>query len=120
VSGAPDDVFDEVRTDAGVVRGRVRRAHARALCAGHFPGEPLLPGAYQAGLMATLTTRGLAAGCATPPILVEVAHCVFRARVSPEEDIEVVAWLEPDREGLVSAELWTHGRCAARARLRFA
>ena len=38
----------------GVARGVVRRAHARRLCDGHFPGEPIVPGAYLAGLMAEL------------------------------------------------------------------
>jgi 3-hydroxymyristoyl/3-hydroxydecanoyl-(acyl carrier protein) dehydratase len=120
VSAAAGEPFVEITTSPGVVRGRVRTAHAHALCAGHFPGEPLLPGAYQAGLMAELAARGLAAGSGSRPVLLEVVRCEFRARVHPNDDIEIVAWTTADEAGTVQAELLARGSCAARARLRFA
>jgi 3-hydroxymyristoyl/3-hydroxydecanoyl-(acyl carrier protein) dehydratase len=106
------DAFEALMIDDGHVRARVRRAYARALCVGHFPGDPFLPGAYLAGLMAELGGR-LAAG--RP--LARLVRCVFRRRVTPDGDIVVVARRVP--RGRVEAEVHAGGACAAQATLVF-
>ena len=91
----------------------MRPARARALCAGHFPDEPLLPGAALVGLMAELA--GELAGTREAPVAVERA--VFRHRVSPAETLAVTA----RRDGRhVHATIVSGGRVAASATLRFA
>jgi hypothetical protein len=57
---ALEAAFAAVTIGDGTARGVVCRAHARRLCEGHFPGEPIVPGAQLAGLMAELAAaRGL-------------------------------------------------------------
>lgn len=108
-----DAVFAEVTIDAGVARGVVRREHARRLCEGHFPGQPIVPGAYLAGLMAELAAT-LTAPAATPAAL---ERCVFLARVAPDGEIVVTARRTGPTH--VDAEVHRDGACAARATLRF-
>ena len=102
-------------------RALVRRAHARRLCAGHFPGDPLLPGAYLAGLMADLAERLIAARGGRAAELSEVVRCVFLDRVRPDDEIVVAARLDATRGGRTSVEtkVLIGERCAARATLRF-
>ncbi len=105
--------FARVTIEDGAARGVVRRAHARRLCAGHFPGDPIVPGAYLAGLMAELAAR------VVPPsaTLATLERCVFLVRVSPEDEIVVtVRRLSGNR---AEAEVHRRGECAARATLRF-
>ena len=97
----------------GVARGVVRRAHALRLCEGHFPGEPVVPGAYLAGLMAELAASLLPPGA----LLAALERCVFRARVTPEDEIVVSARRAAATR--VDAEVGWRGVCAARATLRF-
>jgi 3-hydroxymyristoyl/3-hydroxydecanoyl-(acyl carrier protein) dehydratase len=104
--------FEALAVDGRSAQARVRRAHARALCAGHFPGDPFLPGAYLAGLMAELGGRLLRG---RP--LARVVRCAFRDRVTPGGDIVVRARRVPG--GRVEAEVHAAGRCAARATLVF-
>jgi 3-hydroxymyristoyl/3-hydroxydecanoyl-(acyl carrier protein) dehydratase len=107
--------FRDLRVGGGEARARVDPAYARALCDGHFPDDPLLPGAYLAELMADLGGR-LVRGA-----LAEVVSCTFRARVRPDGDIAVAARLR-GRDGdavRVDAEVLVGGRGAARAVLRF-
>jgi 3-hydroxymyristoyl/3-hydroxydecanoyl-(acyl carrier protein) dehydratase len=103
--------FAALRVGARTARGVVRPAHARRLAAGHFPDEPLLPGAYLAELMAELGTR-----LADAPVA-EVVRCVFRRRVHPDDEIVVAARLAAG--GRVEAEVRVGGRAAACATLRF-
>jgi 3-hydroxymyristoyl/3-hydroxydecanoyl-(acyl carrier protein) dehydratase len=107
----PQAAFAEAHLLDGGVSAVVEREYARALCAGHFPGDPVLPGAYLAALMADLAGR-----LAREP-LAEVVRCVFRVRVRPDDEIVVAAWLAP--AGSVEAEVRVRGACAARATLRF-
>ena len=110
---ALDAVFAEVTIDADAARGIVRPAHARRLCEGHFPGQPIVPGAYLAGLMAELAAT-LSLPAAAP---VALERCVFLAPLGPDDEIVVTARRSgPDR---VDAEVHRHGACAARATLRF-
>jgi hypothetical protein len=105
--------FVDLTRSATGLTGRVRPAQARALCAGHFPDEPLLPGAALVGLMAELA--GELAGTREPPVAVDRA--VFRHRVSPAETLAVTARRDGRR---VQATIVSVGRAAARAILRFA
>jgi 3-hydroxymyristoyl/3-hydroxydecanoyl-(acyl carrier protein) dehydratase len=108
---AAGEPFAEVTLADGVVRARVRAAFARALCAGHFPGDPLLPGAYLAALMTEAAAR-LHDGAA----LRELVRCAFHKRVRPDDEIVVEARAAGE---VVLAEVQVSGVCAARATLRF-
>lgn len=108
--------FVQLALAPGAARAVVQRAHAERLCEGHFPGDPLLPGAYLAGLMAEVGGALLAAG-GGPPRLAQIVQCVFLARVCPDVDIVVEARTRGSLE--VEAEIRTAGRCAARAVLRY-
>jgi 3-hydroxymyristoyl/3-hydroxydecanoyl-(acyl carrier protein) dehydratase len=105
--------FVDVTRSATGVAGRVRPQRARALCAGHFPDDPLLPGAALVALMAELAAV-LAGGPAAP---VAVERAVFRHRVSPGEALAVAARRDGRR---VHATVTSAGRIAAWASLRFA
>ena len=109
---AAGEAFADVTLTGGVVRARVRPAHARALCAGHFPDDPLLPGAYLAALMTEAAAR-LHEGAA----LRELVRCAFHKRVRPDDEIVVTARLAG---ATTLAEVQVAGVCAARATLRFA
>ncbi len=104
--------FHDVTLRAGAARAVVRERHARCLCDGHFPGDPMVPGAHLAGLMADLAARLVGGG---EPA--EVERCVFLAPVCPESGIVVEARTGGD--GRVDAEILVNGGCAARATLRF-
>jgi 3-hydroxymyristoyl/3-hydroxydecanoyl-(acyl carrier protein) dehydratase len=94
------------------VSGRVRPARARVLCAGHFPGEPLVPGAQLVALMVELGTTLLGAGAR----LRAVDRAVFRRRVAPHRTITVAARREGSR---VEATVACDGERAAAATLRY-
>ena len=92
--------------------GSVRPARARALCAGHFPGEPLLPGAALVALMAELG----GALVTTRQRLTAIERAVFRHRVSPDDVVMVAARIDGRR---VHATVVSGGHVAASATLRF-
>ena len=96
--------------DAG--RGVVRPEHALALCAGHFPGDPFLPGAYLVELMAALAER-----VAAPARVRTIVRCAFARRVRPGSEIVVTVRASGT---LVEAQLEAGGEPAARATLRLA
>jgi 3-hydroxymyristoyl/3-hydroxydecanoyl-(acyl carrier protein) dehydratase len=97
----------------GVAQSVVRSAHAERLCAGHFPGDPLLPGSALLGLMAALAEH-LVPGVR----LLAVDRCTFRWRVRP--DARIVVRAMRDGADRVTATLRADGRTSARASLRFA
>lgn len=111
-----DGAFARLTIADGTARAAVRPEHAHRLCEGHFPGDPILPGAYLAGLMAELAARAVAAA-GEALVLVAVERCVFLSRVTPEHEILVTA--RPCPGARVEAEVHTRGACAARAVLRF-
>jgi 3-hydroxymyristoyl/3-hydroxydecanoyl-(acyl carrier protein) dehydratase len=113
-----DDPFVDLALTRTTARATVRRAHAERLCAGHFPGDPLVPGAFLAALLADLGARLVAAADGRPAALAEVVRCVFRARVRPDEDIVLVATRGPG-DCAVEAEVRTPRGTAVRATLRF-
>jgi 3-hydroxymyristoyl/3-hydroxydecanoyl-(acyl carrier protein) dehydratase len=128
----PDAVqFDELTVADGRAHAVVRRAHAERLCDGHFPGDPIVPGAYLAGLMvevaAALVARPASLphpprGAPDPARLLAIEDCVFVRRVVPHEPIAIAALLvpAPSDEKRVEVEVQTHEGRAARATLRFA
>jgi len=109
-----DQRFAELAVADGVARATVRPEHARRLCDGHFPGDPIVPGAFLAGLMAEVAAALVPGGAR----LAEVERAVFLARVTPDEAIIVTARLEGASRA--AAEVHTPAACVARATLRFA
>lgn len=109
--------FADIVVDGGTARARVRPDVARALCAGHFPGDPLLPGTALAGLMAELGAALLAADGHPAVRIRAIQRCVFRTRVRPDGPIDVVVRRAP---GLaVAATVDASARRAAHALLAF-
>jgi 3-hydroxymyristoyl/3-hydroxydecanoyl-(acyl carrier protein) dehydratase len=107
-----DEPFVEVVRDGDGGRALVRREHAQALCAGHFPGDPFLPGAYLVELMASLAER-----VAAPARVAAVVRCAFARRVRPDGEIVVTARAAGR---VVEARLESGGELAAHATLRLA
>ena len=103
---------------AGVTRSPVPRSRLEALCAGHFPGDPIVPGAHIAGLLAEVAALVAAPGAR----LAEIERCTFLAPLRPGDDVVLVATrTTPEPHGaVVEAEVQAGGDCAARARVRFA
>ncbi|HZR84452.1 MAG TPA: hypothetical protein VFD92_25360 [Candidatus Binatia bacterium] len=115
-AGERHEPFEELIVDAGRARAIVRRAHAESLCEGHFPGDPIVPGAYLAGLMADVAVHLM-----PTPRLARIEDCVFVQPVVPHAAIAIEARLADgasDR-GRIDVEVWSRGACAARGRLRF-
>jgi len=108
-----DARFPDVTLDGAEARATVAPAHARALCDGHFPDDPLLPGAYLVELMAAVGARLL--GVDGPPSVIR--RCVFHARVRPAAAIDVAA--RRADAGLVEAWVTADGARAAQATLVF-
>ena len=80
------DPFARVAIEGDTGRGVVRREHAVVLAAGHFPGDPFLPGAYLVELMAALAER-----VAAPARVRAIVRCAFARRVRPDTEIVVIA-----------------------------
>ena len=108
--GSESFVHVVIEGDTG--RGVVRREHARGLAAGHFPGDPFLPGAFVVELMATLAER-----IAAPARVRGIVRCAFARRVPPDAEIAVTARLAG---GLAQTRLEVGGKAAAHATLRLA
>lgn len=106
------DPFAHIAIEGDTGRGVVRGEHAVALAAGHFPGDPFLPGAYVVELMAALAER-----VAAPARLQAIVRCTFARRVRPDLEIVVTA----RAAGLVvETRLAAGGEPAARATLQLA
>ncbi|HWP66737.1 MAG TPA: hypothetical protein VNO26_12565 [Candidatus Limnocylindria bacterium] len=101
----------------GGARAVVSRERLHALCAGHFPDDPIVPGAYVAGLLAEV--GALAAGRGAR--LVGIERCTFLEPLRPTEDAVVTAARgTPGPDGLgVACEVSVRGRPVARGLLRF-
>jgi len=100
--------FATLEVAADTARAVPEVAALEALCAGHFPGEPMVPGAYLLGLMAALAER-LGGG----PVR-EVTRCLLIAPVRPDQRVVLTA----RRTGNdVDVTVDADGRTAARARI---
>jgi 3-hydroxymyristoyl/3-hydroxydecanoyl-(acyl carrier protein) dehydratase len=111
------DAFAEVTIAGGDARARVSPAHAAALCAGHFPDDPLVPGAYLLELMADLAEHLVPAARerqGRPPVVV---RCAFAARVRPTHAIALHA--RRDAADVVEVDVMADGTRAASATLAF-
>jgi 3-hydroxymyristoyl/3-hydroxydecanoyl-(acyl carrier protein) dehydratase len=113
------EAFDRTEVTAEGARATLRRAHAHELCDGHFPDEPLLPGAYVLGLMADLAGT-LLAERGNPGRLAEVVQSSFLLPLRPHGDVDLHARVENEADRTtVTVEARTGERIAARATLRF-
>jgi 3-hydroxymyristoyl/3-hydroxydecanoyl-(acyl carrier protein) dehydratase len=129
----PDDMvqFDALTVAEGRAHAVVRRAYAERLCEGHFPDDPIVPGAYLAGLMVDVAMALVTASASMPDALrgtaasnrlLAIEDCFFIRPVVPHEPIAIAALLVPAAidERRVRVEVQTHDGRAARAMLRFA
>lgn len=66
-------------------------AHARALCAGHFPGDPLIPGSMLLGLAVDVAQHWLAGEGAAARRVAHVERATFVAPARPTLAIELTA-----------------------------
>ena len=116
VGDREDEVLRGVVVTNGSARAGVPCAHLRRLCEGHFPDDPLVPGAYLLGLMADLAAR-----LATGRQLAEVVRGVLVSRVNPDDEVVVSAIARPGTGAvtIVDAEVHVGARRAAGATLRF-
>ena len=105
--------FRDATVGGGAARAVVVREHAVALCAGHFPDEPVVPGASLAALAAEL-----AADLVAPAVLAEVERCLFLRPVAPADEIVVSARALSALR--VHAEIHAAGLPAVHVRFRFA
>ena len=110
VSQNVTEPFARVEVEGASGRASVHPEHAIALCAGHFPGDPFLPGAYQLELMAALAERVAAPACVRT-----IVRCAFARRVRPDTEIVVTARAAGS---VVEARLEAGGEPAAHATLQ--
>jgi 3-hydroxymyristoyl/3-hydroxydecanoyl-(acyl carrier protein) dehydratase len=103
-----DPSFATLERSDGIACAVPRVDVLAALCAGHFPGDPILPGAYLLGLMAELAER-LGDGA-----IREVTRCLLIAPVRPTQAIVMTARRQP---GVIEVTVDADGRTAARAHL---
>lgn len=110
VSQLVSEPFARLDVEGASGRAVVHPEHALALCAGHFPGDPFLPGAYLVELMAALAER-----VAAPQCVRAIARCAFARRVRPDTEIVVRA---RTAGSVVEARLEAGGEPAAHATLK--
>jgi 3-hydroxymyristoyl/3-hydroxydecanoyl-(acyl carrier protein) dehydratase len=106
-------VFTEVVIGVDEARATLRRDHVAELCRGHFPEEPLVPGAMLVGIMAEVASLVLGGPVRAPA---EVERAVFLGRVVPQEGIIVTATRRGQR---IDAEIRVGGTPAARGVFHF-
>ena len=111
-------VFEEVARDPTSLTLRLVPAYAHAACAGHFPGDPLIPGSRLAGLGATAAAALLAAERGVHWRFTGVQRATFSAPARPSAQIELRAEHAGD-DGRVAVEITGDGNPLAQIALRF-
>lgn len=81
---------------AGEIAATLPREALVLLCAGHFPGAPVVPGAHLLGCLQDLATHLDAAATV-------VERCMFKSQVVPDAPITVAVW--PGAGGRVHGEI---------------
>jgi 3-hydroxyacyl-[acyl-carrier-protein] dehydratase len=117
------DVVDEL-VPGERIRARYRVTGDEAFLAGHFPGNPILPGVIQlealaqAGAIALLSDDRYAA---TLPLFGGVEHVRWRRQVRPGDDLVLEAVLDQlsARGGWGRCRATVAGKVACTARLLF-
>jgi len=101
-----------------LARSAVPRARLEALCAGHFPDDPIVPGAYIAGLLAEVAALAVEPGAR----LAAIERCKFLVPLRPSDDVVLIAVSATgERYGtVVWAEVHAGGERTAQALVRFA
>jgi len=94
-------------------RATLRPERAAELCRGHFPGNPIVPGALLVGVMAELASR-LAAGADRAPLA--IVRATFLRSVHPDGVTTLAATRDGER---ITVEVRAAGAVAARATFRF-
>ena len=111
---SPGDGFSDLAIGAGAATAVVDPAVLARLCAGHFPGEPMLPGAHLLGLLSDLAL--LAAGGADSARLVRLERCTFTGAVTPARPLSLTVRVDP--AGFYRGEATIDGRRVGAARVR--
>ena len=111
-------VLEEVARDPTSLTLRLVPAHARAACAGHFPGDPLIPGSRLAGLGATAAAALLATERGVHWRFTGVQRATFSSPARPSAQIELRAERAGD-DGRVAVEITGDGDPLAWIALRF-
>ena len=112
--------FATVARQPGRVTATLASDHAHALCAGHFPGDPLIPGSTLVGLAVDVAALLLATDDGPGWQLSKIERASFTAPARPTARIEVIASAPDHDRGAVSVQIHSDGRSVAQARLRFA
>jgi 3-hydroxyacyl-[acyl-carrier-protein] dehydratase len=107
-----------VRRDGDGVAAEACFAAGLPVFAGHFPGDPLVPGVHQAALVAVAARRALA----RPDLrIVGLERTKWLLPLRPDQALAVAARLRRDGEGwIVDGEIACAGATACRCRVRLA
>lgn len=87
--------------DANIVGATLCRASLEPVFAGHFPGEPVVPGVLQIEAVAQSAAVGMALRAAgahqkvTGFAMAHVVGATFRSKIDPDAPAYVLAWFEP-------------------------
>ena len=112
--------FATVARQPGRVTATLAPDHAHALCAGHFPDDPLIPGSTLVGLAVDVAALLLNDDGGPRWQLSRMERATFTAPARPTARIDVIA-VAPDHDrGAVSVHIHSDGTPVAQARLRFA
>src|SRR5207249_769407 len=84
--------------EPGRARATVDPADALALCEGHFPDDPFVPGAYLLGILVALADELLATRAPPRRAPCRVEHCFFLDVVPPTRAIAVEARIAGEDE----------------------
>jgi 3-hydroxymyristoyl/3-hydroxydecanoyl-(acyl carrier protein) dehydratase len=109
-----DVAFERIAVEGGAATAQLRASALEALCAGHFPGSPIVPGSHLVALFGELAQKLWA----RRRMVVAASRCIFKAPVRPGDELRLIARMVSSEE--ISAEATVGGSSVASARLRFA